>query len=528
MPQTDTTIAALHREGIQTDSSKKNRSFLAAYPRAELLKLSSVNELPGDLVKVQVLIHQGPRPYPSSARSLRSAAPGGRRPPAAALCPGPGRSARPRRHWACSEAGAGAGWLRRALTRRRRRRRADARLRRELGARSWSCREFPATPPSSRAAAGARAGAASRSEPAPGRAEPGPELRAPRGAAPGAESCRLGRVPRTGTSRTRARLQENSLCAHLTCSTMSAKSAISKEIFAPLDERMLGAVQVKRRTKKKIPFLATGGQGEYLTYICLSVTLKNAAMLLEFAAMYSAEQLKLSCLQFIGLNMAALLEARSLDVLSDDVLKDLSVFYRKMGKIKSYINGTPPTYSREDFKPWEKSPDISWEISAPQPIPSNRIDNTSSSSWVAGSLSPVSPPVVDLRTIMETEESRKKCGATPKSNLGKMISHGVKLSQKQRKMIALPTKESNSGMNSMETVLTTPSKLPKPANACFRTPVVKNDFPPSYPSSTPYHQLACFQQQQVPVTPLQNLQISGSSSTNECISVKGRIYFILK
>ncbi|NP_001381349.1 syntaxin-binding protein 6 isoform 5 [Homo sapiens] len=51
---------------------------------------------------------------------------------------------------------------------------------------------------------------------------------------------------------------------------MSAKSAISKEIFAPLDERMLGAVQVKRRTKKKIPFLATGGQGEYLTYICLS------------------------------------------------------------------------------------------------------------------------------------------------------------------------------------------------------------------------------------------------------------------
>ncbi|NXX43120.1 STXB6 protein, partial [Tricholaema leucomelas] len=51
---------------------------------------------------------------------------------------------------------------------------------------------------------------------------------------------------------------------------MNVKSAISKEIFAPHDERMLGAVQVKRRTKKKIPFLATGGQGEYLTYICLS------------------------------------------------------------------------------------------------------------------------------------------------------------------------------------------------------------------------------------------------------------------
>ncbi|XP_026362790.1 inhibitor of Bruton tyrosine kinase isoform X4 [Ursus americanus] len=322
------------------------------------------------------------------------------------------------------------------------------------------------------------------------------------------------------------------------------------------------------------------------------LTLKNAAMVLEFAAMYNAEQLKLSCLQFIGLNMAALLEARSLDVLSDGVLKDLSVFYRKMipamdrrvitpyqdgpdisylevedgdiflkeeinleqnfsesmfkkaktkakkkprkrsdssggynlsdviqsppstgllksdktnsveslpelltsdssegsyagvgsprdlqspdfiagfqsdkieGKIKPYVNGTPPTYSREDLKPWEKSPILN--ISAPQTIPSNRIDTTSSSSWVAGSFSPVSPPVMDLRTIMQIEESRQKCGATPKTNLGKMISHGVKLSQKQRKMIAMTTKENNSGTNSMETALTAPSKTPKPVNA---------------------------------------------------------------
>uniref|UniRef100_A0A8C9M5M6 Inhibitor of Bruton tyrosine kinase n=1 Tax=Panthera tigris altaica TaxID=74533 RepID=A0A8C9M5M6_PANTA len=321
------------------------------------------------------------------------------------------------------------------------------------------------------------------------------------------------------------------------------------------------------------------------------LTLKNAAMLLEFAAMYNAEQLKLSCLQFIGLNMAALLEARSLDVLSDGVLKDLSVFYRKMipamdrrvitpyqdgpdisylevedgdiflkedinteqnysesmfkkaktrakkktrkrsdssggynlsdviqsppstgllksgktnsveslpelltsdsegsyagvgsprdlhspdftagfqsdkieGKIKPYLNGTPPAYSREDLKPWEKSPVLN--ISAPQTIPSNKIDTTSSSSWVAGSFSPVSPPVMDLRTIMQIEENRQKCGATPKTNLGKIISHGVKLSQKQRKMIAMTTKENNSGTSSMETALTAPSKTPKPVNA---------------------------------------------------------------
>ncbi|KAJ0063173.1 hypothetical protein NL108_013210 [Boleophthalmus pectinirostris] len=60
---------------------------------------------------------------------------------------------------------------------------------------------------------------------------------------------------------------------------MSAKSVISKEVFSPHDEKMLVACQVKRRTKKKIPFLATGGQGDYTTFICLSVTNKKPAHL---------------------------------------------------------------------------------------------------------------------------------------------------------------------------------------------------------------------------------------------------------
>ncbi|CAB1335355.1 unnamed protein product [Coregonus sp. 'balchen'] len=61
------------------------------------------------------------------------------------------------------------------------------------------------------------------------------------------------------------------LSTTLTSPKMSAKSAINKEVFTPHDEKMLVAVQVKRRTKKKIPFLATGGQGDYMTFICLSV-----------------------------------------------------------------------------------------------------------------------------------------------------------------------------------------------------------------------------------------------------------------
>ncbi|KAI7804792.1 syntaxin-binding protein 6 [Triplophysa rosa] len=57
---------------------------------------------------------------------------------------------------------------------------------------------------------------------------------------------------------------------------MSGKLALNKQVFVPNDERMLAAVQVKRRTKKKIPFLAVG-QGDYTTFICLSVTNKRPA-----------------------------------------------------------------------------------------------------------------------------------------------------------------------------------------------------------------------------------------------------------
>ncbi|XP_038824078.1 syntaxin-binding protein 6-like [Salvelinus namaycush] len=61
---------------------------------------------------------------------------------------------------------------------------------------------------------------------------------------------------------------------------MNIQSAINREVFAPRDERMLVAVEVKRRKRKRIPFLPTGGKGEYMTYICLSVTNKRPAQLL--------------------------------------------------------------------------------------------------------------------------------------------------------------------------------------------------------------------------------------------------------
>ncbi|XP_032538507.1 inhibitor of Bruton tyrosine kinase isoform X1 [Chiroxiphia lanceolata] len=332
--------------------------------------------------------------------------------------------------------------------------------------------------------------------------------------------------------------------------------------------------------------------------IAEKLTLKNAAELLEFSAMYNAEQLKLSCLQFIGLNMAALLEARTLDVLSDDVVKDLSVYYRKMipamvrrvitpypdgpdissfepedgenfvflreemnteqnsqealfkraknkakkkprkrsdssggynlsdiiqspastGSVKldktnsveslpelltsdsegSYAGvGSPRDLQSPDFtkgfhpertemkdkacaqgmKPSQANKEMksykgasALKQSVPQSIPSARHNSASSPNWVATTFSPASPPAMDLRTIMEIEENMQKCGTMPKANSGRMMSHGTKLSQKQRKMIALAAKDNGSISSSTEptTIVTTPpppTKVAKLGNA---------------------------------------------------------------
>ncbi|XP_060907178.1 inhibitor of Bruton tyrosine kinase [Labrus mixtus] len=80
-----------------------------------------------------------------------------------------------------------------------------------------------------------------------------------------------------------------------------------------------------------------------------NLTLKNAAELLEFAAMYNAEQLKLSCLQFIVLNMAALLESKALDILSDEVLVELSTAYKRM----------IPAMQKRIITPYPGAPDLS-------------------------------------------------------------------------------------------------------------------------------------------------------------------------
>ncbi|KAI3364022.1 hypothetical protein L3Q82_010787 [Scortum barcoo] len=53
---------------------------------------------------------------------------------------------------------------------------------------------------------------------------------------------------------------------------MNIQSAINKELFIPRDERMLVAVEVQRRKRKRMSFLPTGAKKDYTTFICISVT----------------------------------------------------------------------------------------------------------------------------------------------------------------------------------------------------------------------------------------------------------------
>uniref|UniRef100_A0A3B4WL12 Uncharacterized protein n=1 Tax=Seriola lalandi dorsalis TaxID=1841481 RepID=A0A3B4WL12_SERLL len=51
---------------------------------------------------------------------------------------------------------------------------------------------------------------------------------------------------------------------------MNIQSAINKDVFIPRDERLLVAVEVRRRKRKRMSFLPTGAKGDYATFICVS------------------------------------------------------------------------------------------------------------------------------------------------------------------------------------------------------------------------------------------------------------------
>lgn len=75
--------------------------------------------------------------------------------------------------------------------------------------------------------------------------------------------------------------------------------------------------------------------------IATLINLKNVAEILEFSCVYNAQQLKSVCQEFIVINLAAMFEGRYLDVLSDEVLADLTSYYHNKTKAMSRRIITP-------------------------------------------------------------------------------------------------------------------------------------------------------------------------------------------
>lgn len=69
--------------------------------------------------------------------------------------------------------------------------------------------------------------------------------------------------------------------------------------------------------------------------LCDLISLRNVCELLEFAQVCNADQLKKSCLQFACLNMPAIVESNSLNLLSESSLSALDRFYKQMVSVLS-------------------------------------------------------------------------------------------------------------------------------------------------------------------------------------------------
>lgn len=71
------------------------------------------------------------------------------------------------------------------------------------------------------------------------------------------------------------------------------------------------------------------------------ITLKNCTELCQFAHTYNANQLKQCCMEYISLNLSSILENRSLDLLEESLLQDITKYYCKFNPIMSSRVVTP-------------------------------------------------------------------------------------------------------------------------------------------------------------------------------------------
>ncbi|KAF2882129.1 hypothetical protein ILUMI_24051 [Ignelater luminosus] len=78
------------------------------------------------------------------------------------------------------------------------------------------------------------------------------------------------------------------------------------------------------------------------------ITLKNVVQMLSFSSLYNANQLKIYCMEFICANLAAILEVRSLEMVDEDLLRDLTNFYCNYNPIMQQRIITPYSYAPSD------------------------------------------------------------------------------------------------------------------------------------------------------------------------------------
>ncbi|XP_017311111.1 syntaxin binding protein 6 (amisyn), like [Ictalurus punctatus] len=53
---------------------------------------------------------------------------------------------------------------------------------------------------------------------------------------------------------------------------MTIQSAISRDIFTPHHEKLLTVIEVRKRRRRRLNFIPAGRKGDYITFLCLSVT----------------------------------------------------------------------------------------------------------------------------------------------------------------------------------------------------------------------------------------------------------------
>uniref|UniRef100_A0A1B6MEM7 BTB domain-containing protein n=1 Tax=Graphocephala atropunctata TaxID=36148 RepID=A0A1B6MEM7_9HEMI len=93
-----------------------------------------------------------------------------------------------------------------------------------------------------------------------------------------------------------------------------------------------------------------------------NLSLRNAAYLLQLAITYNADQLKSCCMQFICLNLTAILETRVLEILDNSTLEDLSRYYRNMipAMCKRIITPFTTNVTEDDINEIASSYPVTW------------------------------------------------------------------------------------------------------------------------------------------------------------------------